>query len=227
MKNSILLVGFLLAVSSCSKDTYDYPVRLISRDCIIVSEVALFTTDGQISDTAVINNYIRKNNLVFYSKTGTHAPLIRVDTIEYESKDAVQFLGQGFWGKRVPKQVGAYIYFYMQDTIAGYKTIFQTSVFKDIVNNIGIWKPYYKDLPPSAGGDLQYVFDAYIAKGNPYRLEFPEITYRITRDIYGIKADMTYSNYNNIFDRSVTEFLLEGDTMAIQEAKIIYVKTDQ
>ncbi|RYE27427.1 MAG: hypothetical protein EOP48_34465 [Sphingobacteriales bacterium] len=68
----------------------------------------------------------------------------------------------------------------------------------------------------------EWVYDAYVATGTTNRLEFPLLTYKITRRINGIFTGLALQNYNNIFDPTVLSLLQDGDTLAIQTAKRIY-----
>jgi hypothetical protein len=224
----IYFLFFLIISFGCEKEVpeiFSYPSILISREYKIMTEVKLFTKRGQINDKTVIGNYLNKVAPgIFYQNKDAFVPINKPDTLNYYSTDTVLFSIPGIWGKRVAKQEGSYLFFYMPDTLIGFKSLQQDSEFKSIINGIGIYKPYYNDLH-FYGSIYQEVFNAFIARGNPNRLEFPQITYRITRrGNNSYYAGYSSKNYNNVFDPNVLKLLQEGDTLAIQEAKIVYLK---
>ncbi len=230
MRKIFFVFGLVSILIGCEKDeiNYDFPITLISTEYRITSEMKLFTKTGQIMDNLIIDKYLASDSLgYFYSRIDTNLQLGAPDTIIYEYQDTVLFSEPGLWGKRIPKNNGSYIYFYLTDTLIGFKfTMQQNSEFKDIISQIGIHKPYYEDFGPSTGFSpssmYQRVFDAKIAIGSPNKLEFPLLTYRLSRTKDNYRAGLGRTNYNNVFDSNVINLLESGDTLAIQEAKIIY-----
>jgi hypothetical protein len=229
MRKIISVFGLLTIIFGCEKDeiNYNFPITLISTEYKIISELKLFTKTGQIMDNLIIDKYLASNRLgYFYSRIDTNLQLGAPDTIIYEYQDTVLFSEPGLWGKRIPKNNGNYIYFYLTDTLIGNKTMQQESELKDIINQIGIQKPYFEDYGPSTGlppfTRFQRVFDAKIAKGSPNKLEFPLLTYLLSRTKDNYRTGFGIKNYNNVFDSNVINLLESGDTLAIQEAKIIY-----
>jgi hypothetical protein len=232
-KGLIITFGLLLILISCEKEAinYAFPITLISTEYQVTSELKLFTKSGQITDKLIIDNYLALDSQrYFYSCLDTVLILDHYDTLIYLYQDTVLFSEPGLWGKRIPKKEGAYIYFYLTDTLIGYKTIFQNSELKDIFNQIGLHKPFYEDFGPSIGYPhsrmFQREFNAKIAKGTPVSLEFPLLSYKLTRTNDYYRAGSSRKNYNNIFDINVLNLLESSDTLAIQEAKIIYKAID-
>ena len=84
---------------------------------------------------------------------------------------------------------------------------------------------HYRDAcgSPSPGScPLQEVYDAFIATGSRQKLEFPLLTYKITRSINSYHIGLARKNYNNLFDNSVINLLQDGDMLTIHTSKIIY-----
>jgi hypothetical protein len=228
MRRLIYIVGLLLINVSCEKEApnFNFPITLLPTEYIVTSELKLFTKSGLINDRLIIDNYLAADSLgFFHSKIDTIIKTDSHDTLIYKNQDTVLFSEPGLWGIRTPKKEQNYIYFYLTDTLPSYMTVEQCSELKDIINQIGIYKPFYKEY----GSDYMdcflktlRVYDARLAKGTPNYLEFPLLTYRLTRTKDNYKAGISRKNYNNVFDMNVLNLLESGDTLAIQEAKIIY-----
>lgn len=168
----------LVTVFGCEKETNDiinYPSILVANEYQVLSDVKLFTRKGQITDNTVINSYLAKDTSgIFYQNKTSYFSKPKTDTLLYQTRDTVIFSLPGEWGKRLPKQVGDYIYFCMPDTLIGFKTLQQEGPFNEIIRQIGLFKPYYEEV--AIGSNYQRVFDAFVAKGNAEKLEFPYIT---------------------------------------------------
>ncbi len=224
----IFYLFLLLLVAGCEKEAdvfFTYPATLVAREYKIVSQVQVFTNQGPITDASVISNYLKKDTTgFFYPVKDAYVPLKYQDTIVYQSKDTVLFNLPGDWGKRIVKRKGAYLYLYLPDTLIGYNS--QMQDFKNVVNNLGVQKPYRQEVAVSSpyGSPYVEVYDALIAKGDPNELEFPRINYLITRKRKSSSSGLRVSNYNNVFDPKVIKWLEAGDTLAIQEGKTIYKK---
>ena len=228
IKNSIFFLGLMFLATGCEKEEtkYDYPIKLFSTNFTITSGLKIYTKHGQVTDRSIISKYLAfDNNQYFYSNTDTIIQTNNADTIIFEHRDTVIFSEQGLWGKRVTKQEGRYMYFYLTDTLIGFKG--QDSDLSELINQIGIYKPFYEDIEP--WGDppsFQRVFDAKIAKGTPSLLEFPLLAYKIIRNTGRSKIEISRKNYNNIFDSTVIDLLETGDTLSIQESKITFKATN-
>lgn len=211
---------------SCRKNEI-FPNRLISTSYQVTSSPKVYTRQGEITDPAVIENYIKawSGNYFFFNRdTAIHYP---PDTLVFKTRDTLIFPGYpGPWGKRVVKPGGAYLFFYLPDTLLGYKRM--DNVLNTIAANIGVAKPFYQDACPWYMGingppcTTEWVYDAYMATGATNRLEFPLLTYKITRRTNGFSAGLALQNYNNVFDPSVLNLLQDGDTLAIQTARRVY-----
>ncbi len=228
MRRVFLVFGLLTLLFGCKKDEIDYnfPIVLISTEYKITSELKLYTKSGQITDDLVISNYLASDTFgMFYSRIDTTLEIIYADTVIYEYHDTVLFSDPGLWGKRIPENTGDYIFFYLTDTLIGFKSTHENSALQNVINQIGIHKPYYGDYPPNfypPSTIYQRVYNAKIAKGTPRRLEFPLLTYKLSRVRDNYRAGEGRMNYNNVFDNNVINLLESGDTLAIQEAKIVY-----
>ena len=181
----------------------------------------MYTKFGEIIDKAIIAKYVATSTEnYFYLNTDT---IIKTpqDTITFKSGDTVLFSSNAIWGTRIAVQKGQYTYFYMTDTLLGYKPM--PNPLNYIGSEIGTFKPYVKDACGVPGPCFfQDVYDAFIATGSRHRLEFPLLTYKITRGINSYHTGLARKNYNNIFDNYVLSLLQDGDTLAIQTSKKIY-----
>lgn len=226
MKKSLLIITIILVLFSCNKGDgfLRYPVQLISTEYQSISYPKVYTKYGEITDRTIIEGYIKAwSGQYFYFNTDTvitYPP----DAITFKTSDTAIFSSQpGDWGKRVVKKNGGYFYFYMKDTLQGFKRM--DNLLNIITSKIGTVKPYYKDSCPVFMGTscmYEWIYDAHIATGTMERLEFPLLTYKITRTSSGSSTGLARQHYNNVFDPSVLSLLQDGDTLAIQTAKMIY-----
>lgn len=226
----LLLIGLILTAIfiSCRKNG-SYPAQLISTKFEITSLPRVYSRQGEVTDKLVAENYVKAwagNYFFFKADTTINTP---ADTIRFETKDTLVFPHlQGLWGKRVVKSNGQYLLFCLPDTLAWYKRI--DNVLYSIADNIGIVKPFHKDACPYIGANgpctTEWVYDAYIATGSKDRLEFPLLTYKITRTITGSASGVAAQNYNNVFDPLVLSSLQDGDTLAIQTGRRVYTRID-
>jgi hypothetical protein len=225
----LLFISFVVIAIfvSCSKDN-NFPAQLVSVKYQVTSSPKVYTRQGEVTGKTVVESYISSwagNYFFFNTDTVISYPS---DTILFKTRDTLIIPHlQGLWGKRVVKANGGYLYFYLSDTLVGNKRT--DNVLNNIAANIGISKPFYMDACPWYVGTngpaciSEKVYDAYIATGTTNRLEFPMLTYKITRRTNnGFSAGLALQNYNNVFDPSVLSLLQDGDTLAIQTARRIY-----
>jgi hypothetical protein len=220
MTKAVIYIVFMVALFSCKKNN-DYPIQLISSKHQILSYPKVYTTYGEITNKTISENYIKAwSGEYFYFNIDTTITFT-ADTITFKKSDTVIFPHQPIdWGKRVVKRNGDYLYFYMVDTLMGYKRA--DNVLNGIASNIGMVKPFYKDSCPFGVSCLvEWVYDAYIATGTPNQLEFPFLTYKVTRTVGGSRSGLA-RKINNVFDISVLNLLQDGDTLAIQTSKLVY-----
>ncbi|MGZ5189420.1 MAG: hypothetical protein ACXWCZ_00290 [Flavisolibacter sp.] len=221
MKSFFISLGIIAIFISCRKD--DYSAHLISTKYEITSSPKVYTKHGQITDKTVIENYIKgwsSNYFFFNIDTSIN---YRPDTLVFKTRDTLIFpYLQDIWAKRLVKAGGGYLFYYMTDTLLGHKRM--DNVLNSIVANIGILKPFYKDACFWNNGSCisEWVYDAYVASGTTHGLEFPLLTYKITRSMNGFNTGLAAQNYNNVFDPSVINLLQDGDTLAIQTSRRIY-----
>jgi hypothetical protein len=222
MKKIIIAITFIATVFSCKKSE-QYSSMLVSSKYQVTSYPKMYTKFGEVTDKAIIAKYVTTSTDDYFYFNADTIITIPQDTIAYKSGDTVVFSSNTIWGTRIAIQNGQYTYFYMTDTLVGYKSI--QNPLDIIASNIGTFKPYYKDAcgsPSSGSCPLQEVYDAFIATGSRQRLEFPLLTYKITRSINSYHVGLARKNYNNTYDNSVVNLLQDGDTLAIQTSKRIY-----
>jgi hypothetical protein len=228
MKKSLTAIAFLSILISCKKeDQQQYPFMLISSRYQVTSYPKVYTRLGEITNRAVADAYLRlpsRNQNHFYFTADTTISIVFSDTITYLSRDTVLFPHlPREWGTRIPKQQGELIYFYMTDTLPGFKIA--ENPLSAIEKEISIFKPYKLDICFNTGiCPYQEVYDAFIATGSLQQLEFPLLTYKLTRNTNRSHAEATRWNYNNLFNLSVLNLLQDGDTLAIQTSKTVYSK---
>lgn len=224
MKKILIAFACLAILFSCKKNE-QYISKLISSNNQVTTYPRLFTKFGEITNRAEIEKFVNTSTDDYFY-LGTNSIITTPpDTITYKGGDTVEFTLNTRWKTRITSRSGEYIYFYMTDTLLGFKTLPNT--LDEIATKIAIFKPYLKDAcstpgPPDGCG-LQEVYDAYIATGSRERLEFPLLTFQLTRSINQYHRGIARKNYNNIFDKSVLKLLQTGDTLIIQTSKRIYL----
>jgi hypothetical protein len=226
----------LFSIVGCEKEDsqeLSYPYSLVLKDYKLTSEVKLFSKFGEIKNKFVIQHYFAQDkyrNHYFYSNVDTIFKLEYADTLTYKSPDTLLFPEPGLWGKRIFKKVDDYMFFYLTDTLNGAMGSGVRNIdFENVIQNICLYKFYLKNTAfPSYNGGISAsrVYDARIAKGTPYRLEFPSLSYTVTHRPLGrsYASSAGYSNINNIFDSNVLKLLKDGDTLAVQTSLKTYVK---
>jgi hypothetical protein len=222
MKKIVIAIAFIAIVFSCKKNEQYHPM-LVSSKYQVTTYPKMYTKFGELTDKAIIAKYVTTSTDNYFYLNADTIITIPPDTVTYKTGDTVVFSSNTIWGTRLAIQNGQYTYFYMIDTLIGYKTI--ENPLDNIASKIGTFKPYYRDAcgsPSSGSCPLQEVYDAFIATGSRQRLEFPLLTYKITRSINSYHTGLARKNYNNTFDNSVSNLLQDGDTLAIQTSKRIY-----
>jgi hypothetical protein len=222
MKKMIIAIACIVSIFSCKK-TAQYASVLVSSKYQVTNYPKVYTRFGEITDKAIIAKYVTASPGNYFYLNADTVITTPSDTITYKSGDTVLFSSNAMWGTRIAVQKGQYTYFYMTDTLLGYKTI--ESPLDGVASNIVTFKPYYRDgcpSPYSGSCPFQEVYDAFIASGSRPTLELPLLTYKLTRSINFYHAGTARKNYNNIFDISVLNLLQDGDTLAIQTSKRIY-----
>lgn len=226
IRKSFIPIILIVVVFSCKKSDellLQYPEKLSLTSHQVLTFPKVYTKYGEITDKTVIENYINTGTPGYFYDNIDTVIVPSADTITYKTRDTVLIALPGVFGIRVVKQSGQYIYLYLTDTLLAYKAM--DNVLNNIVNNIGVFKPYYRDGCPSGFPcSYQWVYDAFIATGSQQQLEFPLLTYKITRSINGSYNGIARKDYNNVFDNSVLNLLQDGDTLAIQTAKETYVR---
>lgn len=240
MKNLFFLFIISSVLFACGSDdtpeaepVFDYPVTLRATGYEIKSKIRMYTPNGEVKNQAFINDYVNRppvpetmpaDNTLFYIDTNTLVDVSKFGLLNYTHKDTILFDDPEPWNKRIVKKENGYNYFYMRDTLTTLSQQGSNEHLNTIMDNIGTYKPYRK--PFMLGGEPLYwrYYDARIAKGNPNKLEFPNLIYKIsTKNNSGYSYTST-KHYNNIFDPSVLNLLQPGDTLLVQEVNIIYTK---
>lgn len=217
MAQKALFMSLIVVLISCTKNE-DYQSTLVATDYQILAYPKLYTRSGEVTDRSIVDNYIKTARPGYFYMNGDTVITVPADTITFEKADTAYFKPHHSYGKRIVKRNGPYLYFYMVDTLVGYRTA--ENVLSNITNNIGIVKPYRRSICTFCSFDL--VYDAYIAIGSQRQLQFPLLTYQITRQANGSYYGSARKNYNNVLDLSVLNLLKDGDTLAVQTARRVY-----
>jgi hypothetical protein len=228
----IFLMLFLVACSSDNnenetEDVFSYPTTLKLMQYEILENVRVFTKSGEIKDENVIKCFITnggKEPNLFESK-GRSLSIESESLINYKTKDSVEF----DWGylkqKLSVKEVGKEIYFYPKDTLVYYDI--NQGVLDDFVFKMGNYKPYYKTvtIPGTFPTVVASLYAAVVATGNLNALTFNTMSYKTIRS----KNMQIYEQsqrfvLNNGFDKNVLALLNAGDTIAVQNTRMVFEK---
>lgn len=242
MKNYYFCLVFIVVLFSCRKEENQltFPIVLVSTEHRVVSDIRLFTSSGEIKDTLTIKKYLRGfDSSVFTPQKNILIPTDSRDTLIYTTSDTLLFSKS--WpesrhrqDKRLQKPKDGYLYFYMTDTIylvpIGDIIGNTYNYFDSIESNLGVYKTYFREISDRLMGYSHIIkyLGAYLAKGSYDHLEFPVFSYRFTRGVIGfpgIYLSRGASFYNNKFNPKVVDYLISGDTLAIQESVFIYEKS--
>jgi hypothetical protein len=217
-----------IAFFACKKNkptpiegTITYPVKLVSTTYQLLSTPQLFTKDGEIKDAVLLASHINRNFEVKLYSDLKVKPVFK-DTITYLSKDTVQFSWSGIWGKRIPKKVGDYTYFYTVDTLRTIGDMNQGTL-AEVFNNLGIQKPYHTNACSTSEVNCGQIktYEAFIATGNTTQIIRPYLSVRLTRGSH-YNLQSIQSQVNNVFDPASISFMQAGDTLLIQKAQVTY-----
>ena len=235
MKAKLFSLIFITLLISCEKQEiiFDYPITLISEEIQVLSEIKVYTMNGEIVNTDVINEFIKYDTRdYFFVNSDTIVKIKQHDTITYQDKDTVIFYEHGLQNplnsqiKRTPKKEGDYILFNLIDTLI---VTGSEDYSESILHQIGIFKPYIDcyTVPFYYGGGSHCKYlNTKVAQGNPNKLEFPNLVIMLRTFQTRSFSFYMQRDFNNIFDKNVINLLEYGDTLAIQEIKTIYAKID-
>lgn len=227
----IFLMLFFVACNSENNENetenvvFSYPSTLKLSQYEILEDVSVFTKNGEIKDANVIKKFITggdKEPSVFELK-GISSSIEKESVVNYKTKDSVDF----DWGyikeKFAAKEVGKEIYFYPKDTLV-YSS---EGVLDPFIYQMGNYKPYYKtvNIPGTFPSVAIRLYSAIVATGNPNKLIFNTMSYKLIRSrntqIYGQSLRFVL---NNGFDKNVLSLLNAGDTIAVQNTRMIFEK---
>ncbi len=195
---------------------------LTNKTAKIVTPPKIYTKNGEITDQAIVNSYLNRLPTIM----GTRQFITKMDTvINWPSSDSIKFItadtvvmtkyGWG-WNKRVVNPIGNYLYLNMLDTAEIYEPNYISSSFDIITKEICIYKPYIK-----ANCFYSYclvdTYEAQIVKWHSDKLILPVVNYLYTHTSpNGATSGRGVWGYNNLFNPSIVNFLLNTDTLVVQ-----------
>jgi hypothetical protein len=225
----LFLINSILILSSCQKEEneipLDYPSTFTSRRFESSSKVRLFTASGEITSSEIIHRFSRRLGENYLHTDGISIPATSPDTIRLSSANSAWIKqGNAFQEFLLTRNKEA-LQFTPKDTA---KILDGGGLGRDLVTAIGKYKPIYHKVKPvplvSGYGDLhEIIIGKYARINNAHQIEFPFLNYVFIRKTQFSGALFKYS-FNNQFDESSLQLLKSGDTLAVQEFKLIYEK---
>lgn len=236
MRHILYFLTLLVILSACKKDrptpvepipiedTITYPVKLAGGIYRPISRPQLFTKNGEITNLGLIEKYAKLGTTDWFLTDLTVTFPWR-DTVKYISKDTVILPFPRLWDKRIVKKVGDYTYLYMLDTVVGGGKESKSGEISEIVNKIGVHKPYYRAACTAWVTDCGYIqtYLAAVVTGNANQLTFPYLSIRITRQRANLRQGYL-GGVNNVFEKEVLKLLQDGDTLLIQRHQVVYTR---
>ncbi|RZJ52768.1 MAG: hypothetical protein EOO44_10755 [Flavobacterium sp.] len=232
MNKTYLVFFFALFIVGCNNDDKDvkdeeitYPSTLELTQYEITENVRIFTKDGEVKDQKVINKFINEGfgHNIFQPK-GYSSNFEKANVINYKSQDSAVFNWGTFKEKLAVKKVGNEIYFSPKDTVTFFTN--EESLLS-FIGQMGKYKPYYKFtfVPANPPGHVVKRYSSFVASGNANKLTFNCMSYSVILQrnmmVYGMSENIIY---NNGFDNNVLSQLRNGDTLALQNTKLIFEK---
>lgn len=204
-----------------------YPSTLILTKYETLDNVRVFVKNGEIKDANVINNFLKDDfeNNIFRSKIGVELVNDVETEIFYKSKDSASFSWEHRFGKKIPKKIGDEIFFFDKDTLRYVEPNTNDGAVGNLINQMGIYKSFRQVTPLSFGnGAVVKKYGAYIATGNTDKLEFLTMSFKLKVSHVGEYVISSNFVFNKGFDKNVISLLKVGDTLAVQNNKLIFEK---
>ncbi|MBF4514857.1 hypothetical protein IRZ71_00785 [Flavobacterium sp. ANB] len=209
------------------EEVFNYPSTLKLTQYEILENVRVFTKNGEVKNENLINKFITGGGFEpsIFELKGQSSSFEKGDIINYKTKDSVEFEWGNSKQKLTVKDVGKEVYFYPKDTLTYYYA--NQGTLDTFFYQMGNYKPYYKkiDMPGNFPDVAVKYYAAIVASGNPNKLTINSMTYKLIRSsntqIFGSSQRFVL---NNGFDKNVLSLLNQGDTIAVQNTKMVYEK---
>ncbi|MFP9114999.1 hypothetical protein ACLI1A_13765 [Flavobacterium sp. RHBU_3] len=230
MKKFFLSAMAAIAFYSCNSDDDNgsqdsYPSTLHLSSYSYTTGVKLYSKYGEVTDQQAINRWRDGYGETFFVwENYGEIPIdnAMITEITFTHPDTITTNYVGPYRKLVVREEHGYKFCYFVEPILD---ITQLYPLENIYNNMGVFKytSIYESLP-STDQYVRKTEGGLVLKGNTNRLELSRLTYAVNR------SDSTAWYYkiagitDNAFDPEVINMLYDGDTIAIQEAKMVYTK---
>jgi hypothetical protein len=227
MKKSLISLIVLLICFSCQKEEYSYSGWYVSQSTEM-SAIRLFTVNGEINDANLINSYLdRTENGNLYRDISNPPGVVGSYAIMFLDNNKAYFTVTFF--KLLPleryvRRTGKYIY--LEDTeISTVYNITDESFEDKIITHFPLYSKT-TPLPASSGFTSKTDFRHCIyLEGKRTEIVFPLMAYVYKKHIPGGEYNYkTSPSFNNEFNKGIVTHLSPGDTLAVQEARIVLFK---
>jgi hypothetical protein len=226
MKKLLSILFILLTCFSCEKEEYSYSGWYVSQSTEM-SAIRLFTVNGEITNANLVNAYLdRTENGNLYREINNPPDVVGKYWVVFENEKAdfsVSFFKLLPLERNV-KRKGKYIY--LEETeISTVYNITDESFENRIITHFPLYS-ITTPLPASSGFTSKTDFKHCIyLEGKRTEIVFPLMAYVYKKHIPGGEYNYkTSSSFNNEFNKGVVGHLSPGDTLAVQETRIILVK---
>jgi len=223
MRKKIVILCFLLSCLSCEKEhTYS---GLYRSSIIDISQIRLFSKNGEITDKNKIHDYVSRRKIDFLIENiDTALNVTDKVQIEFVSDDRVIFTYNDYSDNRILKNVNDYLYFESEAISTRYnigsdlfydKVITHTPLFADTI-------PISSSSGFSTKTDYKH---CYYTKKRTTFIEFPILSFHymsVLSDVYF--SSESYGWFNNEFNANSLNYLTANDTLVIQEMNIMLEK---
>jgi hypothetical protein len=219
-----LCICISIVLFSCKKEDNGSYLGTYNSKSYQISKIKLFTKNNEITDTSIIHHFI--NEYVSSYFIFNYDSVVDVSNklgIEFFTDNTANLFDLNSSKIRKVKFLNNLIYFESQDT--SYNLVQQV-----FYNKVITYFPLYIDtfIRPSGSNIVTYgtkFKQCYYASGNNAEIQFPMMSYLYVR--HGLQFSFTgeaESNLNNVFNENSLKYLLDNDTLAVQQFYVILRK---
>ena len=227
MKKLLSILFILLTCFSCEKEEYSYSgIYVAQRN--EMSAICLFTVNGEITDANLVNTYLDRTEIGnLYRDINNPPDVDRSYDIMFVDDNKAYFplpIYSHIIPARNVRRTGKYIYLEDKEISTVYN-ITDESLEDKIITHFPLYSKT-NPLPASSGFTSKTDFKHCIyLEGKRIEIGFPLMAYVYKKHIPGGEYNYKISSsFNNEFNKGVVGHLSPGDTLAVQETRIILVK---
>jgi hypothetical protein len=238
MKHSYLLAASLLLFSACGKDDepeLNLPGEYQAENRIAATSINMYTSNGQVNNTGLIDKFIRRNRVEdYFSRTDVAIPSGNTLTLSIDSNNKATFVSTASSPQRTDT-LKAEIISRSQDHLALAEfdsistfTSTQSNRCGDLSQSMAQVQPSKRCRPVafSAGTTSQVCryrpASALLIKDGGLRLPF--LSCMIVNRQGGNNCGNGYSGVRNMFNTAVLNQLRTGDTIVVQVREVPFIK---